>query len=207
MYGVDSFDAIVNAPQAAILAVGRIADRIVPVDGAAAVRPVLQLTPHVRSPGRRRRPGRRVPRHARVAARGARRARRLGRRRFQISSSPSATVSSALSTRSSAWTWSANATSALALLVGVCRIEDVALRAARCRQRSRRCRRASAGPPRSRPGSRRFHASMKTTSNGPSSVLHGLEGVTDDELDAVANRTRVEVPSRDRRVLSRPPRA
>ena len=44
MFGVDSFDAIVNAPQAGILAVGRIADRIVPVDGAAAVRPVLQLT-------------------------------------------------------------------------------------------------------------------------------------------------------------------
>ena len=43
MYGVDSFDAIVNAPQAAILAVSRISDRVVPVDGAAAVRPVLQL--------------------------------------------------------------------------------------------------------------------------------------------------------------------
>jgi pyruvate dehydrogenase E2 component (dihydrolipoamide acetyltransferase) len=44
MYGVDSFDAIVNAPQAAILAVGRIADRIVPVDGQPAVRPMLQLS-------------------------------------------------------------------------------------------------------------------------------------------------------------------
>ncbi len=44
MFGVDSFDAIVNAPQAGILAVGRIADRIVALDGAAAVRPVLQLT-------------------------------------------------------------------------------------------------------------------------------------------------------------------
>ncbi|HEX7626728.1 MAG TPA: dihydrolipoamide acetyltransferase family protein, partial [Gaiellaceae bacterium] len=44
MYGVDSFDAIVNAPQAAILAVGRIADRIVPVDGQPAVRPVLHLS-------------------------------------------------------------------------------------------------------------------------------------------------------------------
>jgi pyruvate dehydrogenase E2 component (dihydrolipoyllysine-residue acetyltransferase) len=44
MYGVDSFDAIVNAPQAAILAVGRIVDRIVPVDGQAAVRPMLQLS-------------------------------------------------------------------------------------------------------------------------------------------------------------------
>jgi len=44
MYGVDSFDAIVNAPQAAILAVGRIVDRIVPIDGQPAVRPVLQLS-------------------------------------------------------------------------------------------------------------------------------------------------------------------
>jgi pyruvate dehydrogenase E2 component (dihydrolipoamide acetyltransferase) len=44
MYGVDSFDAIINAPQAAILAVGRIADRIVAVDGQPAVRPVLELS-------------------------------------------------------------------------------------------------------------------------------------------------------------------
>jgi pyruvate dehydrogenase E2 component (dihydrolipoamide acetyltransferase) len=44
MYGVDSFDAIVNTPQAAILAVGRIVDRVVPVDGKPAVRPVLQLS-------------------------------------------------------------------------------------------------------------------------------------------------------------------
>jgi pyruvate dehydrogenase E2 component (dihydrolipoamide acetyltransferase) len=44
MYGVDSFDAIVNAPQAAILAVGRIADRIVAVDGQPAVRPVVELS-------------------------------------------------------------------------------------------------------------------------------------------------------------------
>jgi pyruvate dehydrogenase E2 component (dihydrolipoamide acetyltransferase) len=44
MYGVDSFQAIVNAPQAAILAVGRIVDRVVPVDGAPAVRPTLSLT-------------------------------------------------------------------------------------------------------------------------------------------------------------------
>jgi pyruvate dehydrogenase E2 component (dihydrolipoamide acetyltransferase) len=43
MYGVDSFDAIVNAPQAAILSVGRIVERIVPVDGRPAVRPVVQL--------------------------------------------------------------------------------------------------------------------------------------------------------------------
>jgi pyruvate dehydrogenase E2 component (dihydrolipoamide acetyltransferase) len=44
MYGVDSFDAIVNAPQAAILAVGRIADRVVAVDGQPVVRPVLELS-------------------------------------------------------------------------------------------------------------------------------------------------------------------
>jgi pyruvate dehydrogenase E2 component (dihydrolipoamide acetyltransferase) len=44
MYGVDSFDAIVNAPQAAILAVGRIIDRIVPLDGLPVVRPMLTLS-------------------------------------------------------------------------------------------------------------------------------------------------------------------
>ena len=44
MYGVDSFDAIVNAPQAAILAVGRIVDRIVPLDEQPVVRPMLNLS-------------------------------------------------------------------------------------------------------------------------------------------------------------------
>ena len=44
MYSVDEFDAIVNAPQAAILAVGRIADRAVAVDGRAELRPTLKLT-------------------------------------------------------------------------------------------------------------------------------------------------------------------
>jgi pyruvate dehydrogenase E2 component (dihydrolipoamide acetyltransferase) len=44
MYGVDAFLAIVNAPQAAILAVGRIADRVVPVGGAPAVRPTMTLS-------------------------------------------------------------------------------------------------------------------------------------------------------------------
>ena len=44
MYGVDSFDAILNSPQAAILAVGRIADRVVAVNGAPAVRPVVDLS-------------------------------------------------------------------------------------------------------------------------------------------------------------------
>jgi pyruvate dehydrogenase E2 component (dihydrolipoamide acetyltransferase) len=44
MYGVDAFNAVVNAPQAAILAVGRIVERVVPVDGAPGVRPVMALT-------------------------------------------------------------------------------------------------------------------------------------------------------------------
>ena len=44
MYGVDSFDAIVNAPQAALLAVGRIAERPWVVGGELVVRPMLTLT-------------------------------------------------------------------------------------------------------------------------------------------------------------------
>jgi pyruvate dehydrogenase E2 component (dihydrolipoamide acetyltransferase) len=44
MFGVDSFGAIINAPQAAILAVGRITDRVVAVGGAPAVRPTFVLT-------------------------------------------------------------------------------------------------------------------------------------------------------------------
>ena len=44
MYGVDAFSAIVNPPQAAILAVGRITDRVIPVDGTPAVQPTMVLT-------------------------------------------------------------------------------------------------------------------------------------------------------------------
>ncbi len=44
MFGVDAFLAIVNAPQAAILAVGRIVERVVPVAGRAAVRPTMTLS-------------------------------------------------------------------------------------------------------------------------------------------------------------------
>ena len=44
MYGVDAFNAIVNPPQAAILAVGRIIDRVVAVGGQPTVRPTLVLT-------------------------------------------------------------------------------------------------------------------------------------------------------------------
>ncbi len=44
MYGVDAFSAIINPPQAAILAVGRIADRVVPVAGQPEVRPMMMLS-------------------------------------------------------------------------------------------------------------------------------------------------------------------
>jgi len=44
MYNVDMFNAIINPPQAAILAVGRIADQVVPVDGEAVVRPIMVIS-------------------------------------------------------------------------------------------------------------------------------------------------------------------
>jgi pyruvate dehydrogenase E2 component (dihydrolipoyllysine-residue acetyltransferase) len=44
MFGVDAFQAIVNAPQAAILAVGRIRDRAVVLEGAIVARPVMTMT-------------------------------------------------------------------------------------------------------------------------------------------------------------------
>jgi pyruvate dehydrogenase E2 component (dihydrolipoamide acetyltransferase) len=44
MFDVDAFTAIITPPQAAILAVGRIADRVVAVKGQAAVRPMITLT-------------------------------------------------------------------------------------------------------------------------------------------------------------------
>ncbi|HET9921180.1 MAG TPA: 2-oxo acid dehydrogenase subunit E2, partial [Ktedonobacteraceae bacterium] len=44
MYGVDAFNAVINPPQVAILAVGRIAERVVPVNGQPAVVPVMMLT-------------------------------------------------------------------------------------------------------------------------------------------------------------------
>ncbi|MDR7438751.1 MAG: dihydrolipoamide acetyltransferase family protein [Armatimonadota bacterium] len=43
MYGVDRFFAIVNAPQAAILSVGRIVERVMGEEGKAVVRPGLTL--------------------------------------------------------------------------------------------------------------------------------------------------------------------
>jgi pyruvate dehydrogenase E2 component (dihydrolipoamide acetyltransferase) len=44
MYGVDAFNAIINPPQASILAVGRIADRVVAVNGQPTVQPTMVLT-------------------------------------------------------------------------------------------------------------------------------------------------------------------
>ena len=44
MYNVDAFNAIIAPPQAAILAVGRIADRVVALNGQPAVRPMMTLT-------------------------------------------------------------------------------------------------------------------------------------------------------------------
>jgi pyruvate dehydrogenase E2 component (dihydrolipoamide acetyltransferase) len=44
MFGVDSFTAVLNPPQAAILAVGATVERAVPLDGELVVRPLVTLT-------------------------------------------------------------------------------------------------------------------------------------------------------------------
>jgi pyruvate dehydrogenase E2 component (dihydrolipoamide acetyltransferase) len=44
MYGVDEFEAIINPPQAAILAAGRIVDRAAVVDGEIEIRPTARIT-------------------------------------------------------------------------------------------------------------------------------------------------------------------
>jgi len=44
MFGVDAFSAIITPPQAAVLAVGRIADRVVALNGLIGVRPILTMT-------------------------------------------------------------------------------------------------------------------------------------------------------------------
>src|ERR1035437_8372714 len=43
MYQVDAFTAIIVPPQAAILAVGSIAERVVPVAGQHGIRPLMTL--------------------------------------------------------------------------------------------------------------------------------------------------------------------
>jgi pyruvate dehydrogenase E2 component (dihydrolipoamide acetyltransferase) len=44
MYKVDAFSAIITPPQAAILAIGSISDRVVPVEGRPGVRPIMTMT-------------------------------------------------------------------------------------------------------------------------------------------------------------------
>jgi pyruvate dehydrogenase E2 component (dihydrolipoamide acetyltransferase) len=44
MYKVDAFSAIITPPQAAILAVGSISERVVPVDGKPGIRPMMTMT-------------------------------------------------------------------------------------------------------------------------------------------------------------------
>jgi pyruvate dehydrogenase E2 component (dihydrolipoamide acetyltransferase) len=44
MFGIDRFEGIINAPQAAILCVGAVRDRPVALDGAIVIRPVASMT-------------------------------------------------------------------------------------------------------------------------------------------------------------------
>jgi pyruvate dehydrogenase E2 component (dihydrolipoamide acetyltransferase) len=44
MYNVDAFSAIINPPQAAILAVGRMTERVVPLNGEIVIRPMMVMT-------------------------------------------------------------------------------------------------------------------------------------------------------------------
>jgi pyruvate dehydrogenase E2 component (dihydrolipoamide acetyltransferase) len=44
MYGIDNFDPIVNPPQAAILAVGRVIEKVTVIEEKATTQPVLNLT-------------------------------------------------------------------------------------------------------------------------------------------------------------------
>jgi pyruvate dehydrogenase E2 component (dihydrolipoamide acetyltransferase) len=44
MYGIDVFNAVINPPEAAILAVGRIVERVIPVNGQPAIQPMMMLS-------------------------------------------------------------------------------------------------------------------------------------------------------------------
>lgn len=44
MYGLSSFGSILNPPQGAILSVGAVEDRVVPVDGAPGIAPMMTVT-------------------------------------------------------------------------------------------------------------------------------------------------------------------
>lgn len=43
MYGVDSFNPVLNSSQAAILAVGRITEQVIPINGSPVIQPVINL--------------------------------------------------------------------------------------------------------------------------------------------------------------------
>lgn len=43
-YGVESFTAIINQPDSAIIAVGQMKDRVVAIDGAIHIRPIMKMT-------------------------------------------------------------------------------------------------------------------------------------------------------------------
>jgi len=43
-YGVDHFTAIINQPDSAIVAVGRMVDRVVAIDGEICIRPIMKMT-------------------------------------------------------------------------------------------------------------------------------------------------------------------
>ena len=61
MFAVEAFTAVLNPPQAAIVAVGATEDRVVAVDGQPAVRPIDDAGRDVRPPRRGRGPGRGIP--------------------------------------------------------------------------------------------------------------------------------------------------
>jgi pyruvate/2-oxoglutarate dehydrogenase complex dihydrolipoamide acyltransferase (E2) component len=61
MFGISEFAAVINPPQACILAVGAGEQRPVVKDGALAIATMMSCTLS-RPPRRRRRQGRRVPR-------------------------------------------------------------------------------------------------------------------------------------------------
>ena len=44
MYGVDQFTAIINPPEAAILAVGQIKEKAVPIDGKVEIKTMMTVT-------------------------------------------------------------------------------------------------------------------------------------------------------------------
>ena len=95
MYGIDGFSAVINPPQAAILAVGAIEERPVVRDGEVDDRPADAGRPRLRPPHPLRRPRGGVPRPHQGSARRAPLASALrGRTALRISASSIARVQS-----------------------------------------------------------------------------------------------------------------